>query len=315
VIALVVSFAVTLASVPLIRRLMLHTRLLDVPNHRSSHTFATPRGGGIACLLGVLSAAVIVAALGRQVPCVALMAAAGLGIIGFADDHRSLPAVPRLLAQSLAGMAVGTAVGGFWWAGVGAVVLPMVVNMINFMDGINGITGLHVGLWGLTAFWVGSQHGVSSLIVLGAVAAGSSLGFLPWNAPRAKIFLGDVGSYLMGGLVGAGILYGGAHGTSTALVLAPMTLYFVDTVATLLRRVRRGAPVLEAHREHIYQQLTSDAGYPHVAVSVGVVVLAAMITGAWLLHPAVGAVATVFISVLYLCAMRIVPSHHLERAQ
>lgn len=305
----------TFAAAPLVRALMLRQGMLDIPNHRSSHSLVTPRGGGLACLLGVVTAAIVTALIGREVPWVAVAAATVLGIVGYADDRGSLPALPRLLAQGAAGAAVGAAVGGLWWALLGVIVVPGVVNMVNFMDGINGITGLHVGLWGVTALWLGSRQQVFALIVLGAVAAGSSLGFLPWNMPRARLFLGDAGSYLMGGLVGAGIIYGVHHSVSTALVLAPMTLYFVDTAVTLIRRALDGAPLLEAHREHIYQQLTSGAGYPHVAVSLTMVALSAIITGAWLLHPVVGAAFTVTISAVYLCSVQILPTRNLQGAR
>lgn len=312
--ALLVSCAVTFGAAPFVRRLMLHNGVLDIPNHRSSHTLVTPRGGGLACLLGVVTAAIVAASTGREVPWVALLAAVVLGAVGYADDRRTLPAVPRLLAQVAVGVAVGAAAGGLLWALAGAVALPVTVNIVNFMDGINGITGLHVGLWGVTALLLGSHQHISALIVIGAVAAGSSLGFLPWNVPVAKLFLGDVGSYLLGGLVGAGIIYGVRHSVYPALVVAPMTLYLVDTAVTLLRRALHGASLMEAHREHVYQQLTSVAGYSHAAVSLGMAALGAVITGAWLLHPAVGAGVTTIISAVYLCAMRIVPQRHTERS-
>lgn len=301
--ALLVSGAVVLATAPFVLRTMVSSGVIDVPNHRSSHTRATPRGGGLACLLAVAVAAAVAQARGHRVPWIAITAAVALGLVGYLDDRGSLGAAPRLVAQVVAGLVVGVAVGGPWWSVVGAVLLPVVVNTVNFMDGVNGITGLHVALWGLSAMWLGGGGRAPALVILGAVAAGSALGFLPWNAPRAKIFLGDSGSYLMGGLVASGMLVGVRHSPSLTLVLAPLTLYFVDTASALLRRALRRAPLTQAHREHTYQLLV-DAGRSHLGVALVMVLLALICTAAWTLGPVVGVGVTVLVSTGYLTAPR-----------
>jgi len=134
---------------------------------------------------------------------------------------------------------MGSALGGGWWFLAAVLVVPLSVNVVNFMDGINGITSLTIACWGVTALLVGNADRIPTLALIGAVTAGASLGFLPWNAPVARIFLGDVGSYLLGGLVASGTLIGIANGASSALLLAPMTLFAVDTGTVLARRVKK----------------------------------------------------------------------------
>ena len=278
---LLVSVAVTFVSAPFVRRFMLRQGIVDVPNHRSSHSVPTPRGGGLACLTGVAVALVVGQLFSHRVPWVLIVGAVILAAVGFADDHGGLSATPRLAAQVAVGGLMGYSVGGGWWFLVAILVVPISVNGINFMDGINGITSLSVGAWGLTALVVGFAHNIGGLEVIGAVVAGATLGFLPWNAPVAKLFLGDVGSYLLGGLVSAGILLGAAQGAPIPLLVAPLLLYLVDTSTVLVKRLFRGQSLFEAHREHVYQRLTSEGGLPHIVVAAAVSAISVAITLTW----------------------------------
>jgi UDP-N-acetylmuramyl pentapeptide phosphotransferase/UDP-N-acetylglucosamine-1-phosphate transferase len=258
--------------------------VVDIPNHRSSHATITPRGGGIACALGLVAAVVSEAVLGPGVvPVAALAAAIVLGAIGLEDDRRGLTPLPRLGAQVAVGLVFGAWVGGVAPALLGAVLFPVVVNVVNFMDGINGITGVTVTLWALCAIGVGLDAGNVKITVLGAAAAGAGLGFLPGNL-AGRLFLGDVGSYLLGAVVAAGVLMGVWQSRSLVLLL-PMSLYFVDVFSTLVSRLRRGAPIMEAHREHIYQRLANDCGLGHMRVCAIVALLGLMICMAALTAP------------------------------
>lgn len=128
---------------------------------------------------------------------------------------------------------------------------------------------------------VGFARPAPVLVVIGAATAGSALGFLPWNAPKARLFLGDVGSYFFGALVTLGII-AGAHRTPMELILiAPLAIYLADTGYTLLKRAVRRQPLLAAHREHVYQRLVNEAGLPHLSVALGTALLALIITAAW----------------------------------
>lgn len=305
----VVSLMVTFVASPGVRWLMLHRGIIDVPNHRSSHVRPTPRGGGLACLLGVLASLALAYATGRAVPWVAAIAAIGLGLVGFADDRFDLAPPLRLGAQVAAGALMGAGAGGGWLVAAGAVIAPVVVNVVNFMDGINGITSLSAGVWGATAWIVGMLAGVEAVWVIGAATAGAAIGFLPWNAPNARLFLGDVGSYLFGGLIAAGIVVGLATHASSVVLCAPLALYLADTGTVLIRRARRGDPLMVAHREHAYQRLTRDLQLPHVVVSLLVSGLAGLAVTAWALTPeTVAGVVT-----LLLCGVYVVSPSLLTR--
>jgi len=278
---LLVSFAVALAAAPAVMRAMLRYGVLDMPNSRSSHITPVPRGGGVACLAGVLAASAVASARHQDVPWLAIMGAILLAVVGFADDHGTLAPAPRLAAQMAVGALVGATAGGGWWILAGVICIPVAVNVVNFMDGINGITGLNMVAWGIVAMAVGYAQHEPSLVVIGAVTAGSTAAFLPWNLPVARLFLGDVGSYLLGALVGIGIIIG-AHQTSSVVVLiAPLAIYLADTGTALVRRTIRGEPLMTAHREHAYQRLVSEAGMSHGLVAGVTVTFAVTITLAW----------------------------------
>lgn len=279
------SLFVTLTAAPAVRWLLLHRGIVDVPNHRSSHTLPTPRGGGLACLLGVLAAFIAAHGTGLQVPWLAAAAALMLGLIGLADDRADLSPVVRLSGQVGAGLLIGLAAGGGWLTAAGAIIAPVVVNVVNFMDGINGITGLSVAVWGATAWLAGLTAHAEPVWVLGATAAGAALGFLPWNAPTARLFLGDVGSYLFGGLIAAGIVLGLATNASPLVLVAPLALYLADTGTVLLRRAARGEPLMEAHREHAYQRLAGKHRLPHWVVAALVAGASAAVTRLWTSTP------------------------------
>jgi len=300
---LLVSFAVALIAAPLAMRAMRRYGVLDIPNHRSSHVAPVPRGGGVACLAGVLAGVALASARHQDVPWLAISGAFLLAVVGFADDRDTLAAAPRLAAQIAVGAMVGAAAAGGWWILAGAICIPVAVNVVNFMDGINGITGLNMAAWGGVSMAVGYAQQEPSLVVIGAVTAGSTTAFLPWNLPVARMFLGDVGSYLLGALVGIGIIIG-AHGTSSVLVLlGPLSIYLADTGTALLRRLLRGEQLMTAHKQHVYQRLVSEAGMSHSSVAAFTVILAVVITLAWVPgSPLLGVSVTLLVLAGYLAS-------------
>lgn len=278
---LLVAMLATALSAPVVRRVMLRHGVLDVPNHRSSHLVPVPRGGGWACVVGLGAAVVAALVLDRQIPWPVLVGAVALGCVGFADDRHGLSPIIRLAAQAATGLFVAGAIGGLWAAVAGAVLFAVLVNGVNFMDGINGITALTMTVWGGTALVVATSYDVASLETLGALTMGCALGFLPWNVPVARLFLGDVGSYLFGALVAGGVLLGWQQGAPPAVMLAPMSIYLLDTGSTLIRRARSGESLVSAHRDHVYQRLVATSGLPHLGVAVMVAALAASVTAMW----------------------------------
>lgn len=273
-----ISVLATGAATPIVRRLLIRYGVVDHPNSRSSHHAAIPRGGGVACILGMSTGSAVAAVTGHNVPWTVLAAAIALALIGFIDDRSQLTVLPRLVAQILVGALLGGLLGGALWIPIGAIAFTLFVNVVNFMDGINGITALTLGLWGATAAVGGSGYGSPALVALGVVTAGTAIGFLPWNAPRAKIFLGDVGSYFFGALVAGGILLGASDGVPAILIGAPLAVFLVDVTVVLVRRTLRRATLAQAHREHVYQRLVDRLKLPHILVSVWAAFVAGLVT-------------------------------------
>ena len=266
IVVLLVAVLTTLVSAAAVRPLLLHLRVIDIPSERSSHSAAVVRGGGTACMAG----AVVSIVAESPSALVLLSVPLAMGLIGFVDDLRSLPPFGRLVLQAagavsaLAVVAVETNPAPIT-AVVGMLFFVSFVNAFNFMDGINGISGfssLVAGLW----FWsVGDHLGSDNVVVLGATLTGVSLGFLPWNVPRAYLFLGDSGSYFLGALIAVGVWLVAIDG-SVEEAIAPTIVYLADTGWTLLKRARTDIRSLATpHREHAYQQLADRWG--HVAAA------------------------------------------------
>lgn len=290
---------------PLVRKTMLSRGVLDHPNHRSSHTDPVPRGGGVAALAGVLASAIVTRPPSRR----DIMAPLLLAGVGFADDHRGgLSPRTRLAAQAVIGLTCGRSVVG---RAETAALVPAVVNVVNFMDGINGITATTMAVWG---FHVATDDALpTESRWLGSVAAGASMGFLPWNAPNARLFLGDVGSYLFGGLA-ATALTGVRSPTVLARAGAPLLLYAADAAQALISGKRTGAPLFEAHRRHVYQRLVDEHGFSHVQVSLGHAAAAATLAVlARRLSPAPAAAAGSVVIAAYLAAPELVRRRRARR--
>jgi UDP-GlcNAc:undecaprenyl-phosphate/decaprenyl-phosphate GlcNAc-1-phosphate transferase len=281
--------------IPVLRR-----AAVDVPNGRSSHTVATPRGGGAPIAVGLVVAALLIHG---AVAVTFAVAVAAFAAIGFADDLSGLPAGRRLLMQGLSSLAIAGVlverIGLPWALAAAAAVLLAVwligfVNAFNFMDGVNGISGAHALIGGAFYACLGWWRPDAFLAAAGAAVAAGALAFLPWNAVRARVFLGDAGSYGLGVALALLAAYAVIRHIPPEAALAPLALYLADTGWTLQRRVRAGERVLEAHRTHTYQQLC-DVGWSHqrVTLTTAGVTAAVCLLGAASLtgHPALRAAA------------------------
>lgn len=308
---LALSFALVGALVPLLRR----AQFLDMPNHRSSHAAPIPRGGGLA-VMATIAVGVWLADDFDAWPVV--IAAMLLAVVGLIDDVRPMPGTIRLLAQVAAALSIcawaAMSSEAASWARLVVVVVVIVgfVNAFNFMDGVNGISGLTTTVVG--AYWAitGMRHDLEWASALGLVLGGAALGFLPWNAPKARIFLGDVGSYGLGLLIGAISAIAWTQGVPWLLAIAPLAVYGADTGWVLVKRVRGGRPLMEAHREHVYQRMV-DGGWPHLraaslcAVAVALTCVAASLT--WQSFPLLGALLVAALATAYLATPTLVLSN------
>lgn len=257
-----------------VRRLALAKQILDVPNERSSHARPTPRGGGLAIVVASTVAFLFAWATGRMDGrlLLALVGPAVLvAVVGWIDDRRPMSAALRLLTHVIAAcvavatldgvppLQFGRAVVDLGWLGhaLGVTALVWTLNLFNFMDGIDGIAAseaVFVTAGGalLLAAFPGSG-GVSTPALI--VAAGCS-GFLLWNWPPARIFMGDVGSAFLGFVIAVLALAGARNDASAPFIWLTLGgVFFVDATVTLLRRLARGRRPHEAHRTHAYQWL------------------------------------------------------------
>jgi UDP-GlcNAc:undecaprenyl-phosphate/decaprenyl-phosphate GlcNAc-1-phosphate transferase len=272
VVAFVLAAAGTGLTIPLLRR----ARVVDVPNARSSHADVVPRGGGVAVLVGIAGAVAVATPRPAAEALVLVGSALFAGLLGLVDDVRSLPVPVRLAVQAVLALAVAgwvtaqhvsrpgiVAVG----AVAGAVWLVGYVNAFNFMDGINGISGLSAVVAGGWYAWLGQDHHEPVVTVLGLALAGAAAGFLPWNVPRARVFLGDVGSYGIGMVIACTSLVAVLDGIPLWMAAAPLAIYLTDTAWALAKRLVRGDSWRDAHREHVYQRLV-DTGWSHTAGAV-----------------------------------------------
>jgi len=299
-VALIAGLAAGLAAwggTTLVRRMLLHRDVLDRPNERSSHARPVPRGGGIA-VIGVVLGAWLALALrdGSLAGLWPLLAAAlALALVSFLDDLRSLPAAPRLAAHAAA-VALGALVllpgdallfgGALPWALdrlVVALAWLWFVELFNFMDGIDGITGVEtIAVAGGLAL-IALVMGQGPLAPYAAVLVGAAAGFLVLNWHPARIFLGDVGSVPLGYLLGWLLAWQACvEGLWWLALLLPL-YHWGDATTTLLRRGLKREKVWQAHRSHAYQ-VAVQAGWGHGAVSGMIALL-----NAWLVALALGA--------------------------
>jgi Fuc2NAc and GlcNAc transferase len=257
-----------------VRRAALKRGMLDVPNERSSHVTPTPRGGGVAIVAATTVSVATLALLGevsRELLIALVGGGVAVAVIGLLDDRHQLSTRVRLAVHFAAALwalawlgglpplRFGDVTFGFGWGGylLGAVGIVWTLNLFNFMDGIDGIAGSEAafifGAGTVLTLSVGGSGEVSALALALAAACG---GFLLWNWPPAKIFMGDVGSGYLGYAVPV-LALAAARENSVALLtwLILGGLFFVDATVTLARRVARGERASEAHRSHAYQWL------------------------------------------------------------
>jgi UDP-GlcNAc:undecaprenyl-phosphate GlcNAc-1-phosphate transferase len=256
-------------TIPLLRR----AAIIDMPGHRSSHTVPTPRGGGVPIAAGLLVAAVL---MGSAIAVVFAFAVAAFGLLGFAEDLHGLPAGQRLIMQAAGGTLIAVALVSGQAAPVTRLIVLAAlcagwitgfVNVFNFMDGVNGISGAHALIAGTVYACLGWWHHDGFLVPAGAAVAVGALAFLPWNAGVARVFLGDAGSYALGAALAILAAYAVLEGIPVEAALGPLVLYLADTAWTLQRRMRAGEPWLEPHRTHVYQRWC-DAGWSHQRVTL-----------------------------------------------
>lgn len=274
----------------ILRRYALANSIIDIPNARSSHSLPTPRGGGVAIVLSFLTAAPLLGVSGLA-PWSLIWALFGSGAaiaaLGFLDDHGHIAARWRLL-----GHFAGAAWALFWLGGLPPVILfglelnmgwfghllaviymVWILNLYNFMDGIDGLASVEAVCvclgGGLLYVAIGQPSTAYAPLLLSCAV----LGFLFWNFPPARIFMGDAGSGFLG--ITLAIFSLQAAWVAPQLLWSWVILlgvFVVDATFTLLRRLFRGYKVYEAHRSHAYQYASRWFGaHLNVTLSIGAI--------------------------------------------
>ena len=272
-------------------RLMIRARVLDHPDPRKAHANPTPKGGGVgivAAFLVGIALLYIYASFSRLADPYfrgVIEASAAIAVVAFLDDLRDWPFAVKLAAQILAALAaVGSGLYvrvlnlpyygpvdlGLLGAAGTIVWILFATNAMNFCDGLNGLAG------GVTLVAAGFLAGIAAgqggwFVYFAALLLGAGVaGFLPFNFPRARIFMGDVGSQFCGFVMAMlGVVASGFGGMEMSFLIVPMLLsgVLVDVAVTLARRLLAGERLTQAHRGHLYQ-LAHRAGVPAPAIAL-----------------------------------------------
>ena len=297
-----IAFVASALFTGLARRYLLSRKVLDIPNARSSHAVPTPRGGGVSIVLVFLFAVLLFVQSGTISSSLGWALIGGgmaVAVAGFLDDHFRVSAWLRLLIHfAAAGLALwqlngmgplhlGWIIWDWGWVGqfLALIGLVWMINLYNFMDGIDGLAGMEAlcvsALGGLLLAW----SGLGGLAECALVLAAASAGFLVWNWPPAKIFMGDVGSGFLGFVFGVLAI---SSAKERPWLLWPwlilLSVFIVDSTLTRMRRLITGPQWYEAHCSHAYQHAARRWG-SHSEVTLTI----AAVNVAWLFPLALGA--------------------------
>ena len=318
-------------------RLYALDRLLDIPNERSSHSTPTPRGGGLAIAVTALGGVIIAAMLHWITWDLAIALSGGgamIATVGWVDDHKSLSALTRFAVQfssaawamywlgGLPSLSIGNSTVGLGLVGtvLGVVGIVWAINLYNFVDGIDGLAAgeaISTGVIGGLILLAMNQTGLAMVALLIAAA---SAGFLPLNWAPAKLFMGDVGSGMLGYLFAVLAIASENSGAMPLLLWILLLGAFVfDATVTLCRRIIHGERWYHAHHSHAYQRMV-QAGRSHAQVSTTILlinlVLALLAVVAWLRPTffliAMGA-GTLLLSIIYISVEKVRPMHAQSR--
>ena len=245
-----------------------HYDIIDKPNHRSSHNEITIRGGGIVFPLSIL---VWFMFSGFQYP----LFVGGLfliSFISFMDDLKDMSRLLRLVGHVLATALVFWALGLFAYSWLWLILIFFfftgVINAYNFMDGINGITGVYSMVMFLTLLWINHYkiHFVDNDLLIFAIIGLIVFNFFNFRK-KAICFAGDIGSIAMAFII-CFLLVRLMLQTADVTYILLLAIYGVDVVCTIAIRLYRKENILQAHRSHLYQLLVNERKYQHLTVAV-----------------------------------------------
>jgi len=248
-----------------------HLNIVDIPSARSSHSTPIPRGAGLGILFAFILTAVYLSKIN-----VFVVSASVVSIFSLVDDRYNILAEVKLLIHLLVSLTVvyftfgiNQSISGIILFTFGVIFIVGTANFFNFMDGINGIAGLSgiVG-FGLITFFTVFINKQGEIALLSFSISVACLGFLPFNFPKAKVFMGDVGSVFLGFVFAYFVLELSTTFNIFFCLIMFMSTFYADTMISIYYRWRRKENLLKAHRMHLYQYLCNDLGLSHWVVSI-----------------------------------------------
>ena len=265
------SFFLSLFFTALISRFGLKAGFIDAPNERSSHTVIIPRSGGI----GIWMAFILTGLFFTQFQNLTILAGI-IGLIGLLEDRFSIQQKLRLVMQlvissivvslftEMPASIIAVLLFLFW-----IIFITGTANFYNFMDGIDGIAGLTgfigYGFMAVFSFFLVEKSGVAMIST--ALSVGC-LGFLPFNFPKARVFLGDVGSVLLGFVFASFVIKLSTSISEFLCIIMFLCMFYADSLVTIFCRLQRGDNIIMAHRRHLYQYMCNELKIPHWKVSL-----------------------------------------------
>ena len=281
-----VTFLFSLGITSLVREYAVKNAVIDMPNERSSHTEPTPRGGGIAISIPIVISIIgvyLFDLISSPLFIGLLISALIITIIGWLDDHKHIMFYWRVIFYSIASIWTISWVGSLDAISIGLIRIPLpymwgyivtflglvwLTNLYNFMDGTDGLAALQ----GICAGFFGGVlmllEGETGLALICFIIVSSCLGFLYWNWPPAKIFMGDIGSCLLGFIFGALALISDVTGTvSVSIWCMLLSVFICDATFTLIKRIVRREKWYDAHCSHAYQRLV-QMGMTHKQLAI-----------------------------------------------
>ena len=290
----------------IITRWGIRLSLMDHPNERSSHYKPTPKGGGIGIL-----AAFLFCSIYTKISYGFLFSATGVSVLGLYTDRFEISPQPRLIMQFIAGLITIIGIGRLNPGKISDILLIIFFtlyivgtgNFYNFMDGINGIAGITgiVG-FGMIAFYACRYGTETSLVILSISLSLACLGFLPFNVPSARVFMGDTGSILLGFVFAGIVIYLTKSFLDFVCLAGFLFPFYADELTTMIIRIKDGERLSQPHRRHLYQLLANEYNIQHWKVSFGYGLFQLLIGISVLCLKSAGSSAVLSALMLYFCA-------------
>lgn len=280
--------------------------IFDHPNERSSHNIPTPKGGGIG-----IFATFLFSCLYAEISVYFWLPLTLVSILAFWNDQNEFSPKWRLSFQFILILFLLIAVLSFstdWlrhlpWILFGTVFIVGTANFYNFMDGINGIAGITgiVG-FGLLAYYIYPNQGSDTFFILSSCLSFSCLGFLPFNMPKARVFMGDIGSILLGSVFGSIVFLSSFTLLDFFCTVSFLFPFYADELTTMAVRLRDKEKLFQAHRRHLYQLLANEKGFAHWKVSLGYGLFQFVVGGSVLSVKSLGVIPVILLLSFYFLA-------------